>query len=129
MFRYAALNTLGKQRVEAMQICQALLGEKDGWKNHPAVKMWEGHGMWLATYGMTMCDEWIKRGYKDTTRPRLKAYMDEFVLRGETKFPGWIDSDLINSHRSNLIRKLPEHYGPMWPDVPDDLPYVWPTAK
>jgi alpha-tubulin suppressor-like RCC1 family protein len=30
------------------------------------------------------------------------------------------------SHRSNLIRKMPEHYGPIWPDVPDDLPYYWP---
>lgn len=31
------------------------------------------------------------------------------------------------SHRSNLIRKLPSHYGPLWPNVPDNLPYIWPV--
>ena len=39
----------------------------------------------------------------------------------------WLTDDLILSHRSNLIRKAPEHYAPLWPDVPDNLPYVWPV--
>jgi hypothetical protein len=31
--------------------------------------------------------------------------------------------------RSNLLRKLPEHYGILFPDVPNDLPYVWPVPN
>ena len=41
--------------------------------------------------------------------------------------PPWIDcEDVYISHRSNLIRKDPEHYKHYWPDVPDSLEYVWP---
>ena len=35
------------------------------------------------------------------------------------------DSEVILSHRSNLVRKLPTHYGPLWPEVSPDLPYKW----
>jgi len=31
---------LGKQRVECLQILNALLDASKGWKQHPAVKMW-----------------------------------------------------------------------------------------
>jgi hypothetical protein len=36
---------LGKQRVEAFQILNILLGrtKTKGWRNHPAVLMWKGH--------------------------------------------------------------------------------------
>ena len=36
---------LGKQRVEAYQILNILLNrtKTKEWRNHPAVKMWEGH--------------------------------------------------------------------------------------
>ena len=33
---------LGKQRVEAMQLLNAMKREKGGWINHPATKMWRG---------------------------------------------------------------------------------------
>jgi len=26
------------------------------------------------------------------------------------------------------LRKDPAHYRPFFPDVPDDLPYVWPAS-
>jgi hypothetical protein len=32
------------------------------------------------------------------------------------------------SHQSNLIRKDPAFYGPLFPGVPDDLDYVWPRS-
>ena len=31
------------------------------------------------------------------------------------------------AHQSSLLRKDPAHYGPLFPGVPDDLPYYWPT--
>ena len=33
---------------------------------------------------------------------------------------------ICRSHRSALVRKDPAWYGPMFPGVPDVLPYVWP---
>ena len=33
------------------------------------------------------------------------------------------------SHQSSLVRKDATHYGPLFPEVPDDLPYVWPVRS
>lgn len=117
---------LGKQRVEVKQIFGALGKTSGGWVNHPAVKMWRGYETALAFYGVTICTEWIARGYNDSLLP-------EFVQRvnGSTapwSMPPWLGDDAFHlSHQSNLVRKLPQHYGDLFPDVPDDLPYVWPV--
>ena len=41
---------LGKQRVEAMQLLNAMKREKGGWINHPATKMWRGYEKALTEY-------------------------------------------------------------------------------
>lgn len=116
---------LGKQRVEAYQIIQALTNPVYGWQNHPAVKMWRGHVEALATYGVAICDEWIRRGYKDTMRERFLPYCP--ALQADN--PEWIDRDeIVVSHRANLVRKAPEHYASIWPTIDPSLPYVWPAA-
>lgn len=51
---------LGKQRVEAMQILNALAGLKRGWTNHPAVRMWRGYEDGLAAYHDACISEWIQ---------------------------------------------------------------------
>lgn len=117
---------LGKQRVETKQIYLALTQEGYGWANHPATKMWRGYEIQLARYGFYICEEWKKRGYKDT----MQEWFNErtFSRVCDWCFPPWFgNEDFHRSHKSNLIRKMPEHYGPMWPDVPRDLPYIWPT--
>jgi hypothetical protein len=127
---------LGKQRVEAWQILNVLRGvdndgnpkEHKGWVNHPATKMWEGHIAALALYGVECCREWKRRGYKDTMLPRFESVLRMFTEYGDDPTPPSFLDDICISHRSNLIRKLPEHYQPLWPDVADDLPYVWPIA-
>jgi hypothetical protein len=44
--------------------------------------------------------------------------------------PPWLgNEDFHRSHRSNLLRKYPEHYRQFWPDEPDNLPYFWPTKE
>jgi hypothetical protein len=118
---------LGKQRVEAKQILQALGKTSGGWVNHPAVKMWRGYETALAYYGFIVCEEWVRRGYRDTLMPWFYDIVNTDRLTWE--FPWWWkDSiDLRLSHQSNLIRKMPEHYGPLFPGVPDDLPYIWPV--
>lgn len=115
---------LGKQRVEAKQIMLALSDPAYGWQNHPAVRMWRGHSAALAEYGYWVCSEWIARGYRDSLLPFFEARMDV-----DPALPRWLANPAFcRSHQSNLIRKLPGHYRPLWPDVPDNLPYVWPEA-
>lgn len=115
---------LGKQRVEAWQIMLALHGQSKGWVNHPATRMWRGYEEALALYGDAMCFEWIRRGYRDSLLERFHP----FITNNAPVFPAWFGNDELHlSHRSNLIRKMPDYYADIWPDVPNDLPYVWPV--
>lgn len=98
---------------------------KTPWYNHPAARMWRGHLFELSNYTLAICNEWIKRGYKDSIKEKIlsmQAQLKPVVL------PDWFsNSDFFVSHQSNLIRKLPEHYQKFWPQVPNNLPYVWPV--
>jgi hypothetical protein len=109
---------LGKQRVEARQIWTALMVGND-WRHHPAVRMWRGYEEALAAYGDAAIREWVWRGYRNTlTLSGVLVY----------ELPPWLgDENFHRSHRSNLRRKLPAHYAPLFPGVPDNLPYVWPV--
>jgi len=119
---------LGKQRLEVLTILRVISGEVRGWANHPAVRMWKGHRLRLAEYGLVVCDEWIARGYRDSCRDKLVRYIEAICVNHSAASPSWLGHEEFHlSHRSNLVRKLPEHYRPLWPGVPDDLPYVWPV--
>ena len=119
---------LGKQRVETWQLIRAINGETRGWRNHPAAVMWRDHVPALALYGKVICEEWIRRGYNDSMLPRF-----ELILSGHSEgpeLPSWLGNENFHvSHQSNLIRKFPEHYRMHWPEVPEDLPYIWPGSK
>jgi hypothetical protein len=117
---------LGKQRIETLQILHTLTGVSHGWRNHPAVKMWEGHEVVLADYGIAMCEEWIARGYKDTTLPRLREIRDNLENQVRELPRWWGEPALHISHQSNLIRKDPIFYGQLFSEVPYNLPYYWP---
>lgn len=113
---------LGKQRVETFQILRANLDLTLGWKNHPASRMWAENLAGLSAYGVAMCEEWIARGYKDTTLDKIVA----LVSPDPTDLPTWWGrSDIVESHRSNLVRKDAGFYRLIYPNTPDDLPYVW----
>ena len=112
---------LGKQRVEALQILNALEGKSKGWANHPAVRMWRGHETLLGLYHDAMIDEWTTRGYRNNMTRRYGSY------KAYPPAPPWFTEELVRSHQSNLIRKKPTHYADFWPDVQPDLPYVWPV--
>lgn len=114
---------LGKQRVECLQILQTLTGTSKGWQNHPAVKMWRGHEDLLQVYGIAVCEEWIRRGYKDTCLGKIEALHADC---GANTPAWWGNEDFHKSHQSNLLRKAPEHYGQFF-RVSPDLPYVWPV--
>lgn len=128
---------LGKQRVEAFQLLCALdfgpalneriirtgkLDKPRGWVNHPATKMWVGHEYALAEYYNESIIEWINRGFNNTLQP--------LFLLADYEYPEWFgDPYFHRSHKSNLLRKAPEHYAQFGWDVPPDLEYIWPTTK
>jgi len=123
---------LGKQRVETFQLLNALDGKTKGWATHPAALMWRGYEASLALYGTVICKEWKRRGYRDTMHERLAdlyLYHRDNSENGYTEDPPWLgNTDFHLSHQSNLVRKLPEFYAPLFPGVPVDLPYIWPLA-
>lgn len=124
---------LGKQRVECKQLLKALGheivdgelvktdGSKAGWANHPAAKMWRGYEFALAVYMSVMIQEWRRRGYNNTM-PELN--LNETILYHN---PPWLGDEAFHaSHRSNLLRKDPAHYGQFGWTEPPTLEYVWP---
>lgn len=135
---------LGKQRVECKQILIALglpvglhVGNPESrWRNHPAVKMWRGYESGLVRYANVICQEWRLRGFVDNLGDEF-AVLEEWLTKlphHKTwltyEKPPWVYSmDFLWSHRSNLLRKYPEHYRREWPVVPDNLPYIWPEGK
>lgn len=124
---------LGKQRVETLQILRALHLPGYGWSTHPAVTMWRGHTDALVTYGVAIVDEWVARGHADSTRAGIAEFvhpidpLPQHALEATGALPPWLGDDALHrSHRSNLVRKDPDHYGPAFPGTPGDLDYVWP---
>ena len=134
--RVLDVKRLGKQRVECLQVVRGLTVADYGWRHHPAVKMWRGHLEALGRYTLVCCDVWAAGGRADTCATTVVADLSgagvttirsEDELVAARAMPQWLgDPDFHRSHQSALLRKDPEHYGPLFPDVPDDLPYVWP---
>ena len=117
---------LGKQRVEAYQILQALL-LGGAWARHPATKMWRGFDLALCVYALACVREWQLRGYKDTLACKFEYHLNnaEFI-----EFPNWLGGQIHVTHQSNLVRKNPNYYTEKFnPLPPADLQYIWPTSK
>ncbi len=130
---------LGKQRVETIQVVRALTVPGYGWANHPAALMWRGFEEALGRYGFACCEAWIELGFGDTCaatiatdlRPAgVESVRTQPELAEAGALPPWLgDPELHRSHQSALVRKDPEFYRGRFPDVPDDLPYVWPVRS
>lgn len=130
---------LGKQRVEVIQIVRALVVPGYGWASHPAVLMWQGYEEALGRYGITTCDVWVEKGFGDTCAATIATDLriigvttirsyDQLVIDGA--LPEWLfHPAVLRSHQSALVRKDPDYYRPLFPDVPDDIPYVWPVRS
>jgi hypothetical protein len=72
----------------------------------------------LAVYHNTIIEEWISRGYRNS--------MKIIAPNSAVISPSWLgNSDFHASHRSNLLRKDPEHYAQFGWTESDNLPYVW----
>lgn len=118
---------LGKQRVEAKQIVLALEDPNYGWQNHPAVKMWRGHTLGLAQYGWHCCEEWTRRGFRDSLTLWFAGRFPDHIP-DKYDYPVWMgDAEFHLSHQSNLCRKAPWHYRDHFPTINMSLPYKWPV--
>uniref|UniRef100_A0A5Q5BKL6 Cytoplasmic protein n=2 Tax=unclassified Mycobacterium TaxID=2642494 RepID=A0A5Q5BKL6_MYCSS len=130
---------LGKQRVEVIQVLRALTVPGYGWRHHPAAAMWAGYEEALVRYGLQICAHWCRSGRADTCAATLvtdlgatvgaAAVRSQAELGAAGELPPWLGDEAFHrSHRAALVKKDPAHYRPLFPDVPDDLPYVWPAS-
>lgn len=128
---------LNKQIVECQQILNCLYNpEKKGWSNHPAVKMWEDHKPALICYMGVMHFEWTRRrgserchgSWQKIVDTYYKTHMQDFV--GTITYPEWLGNpELHASHRANLLRKDPVHYGQFGWQEDQQEGYWWPTKE
>jgi len=122
---------LGKQRLEAIQIARKLLdiSEGRGYTNHPAVKMWKGHEVYLIKiYLRAILDEWNARGYNNEKCEGHYKELYRMVAARRAVQPRWFCEPVFASHRSRLIQKDSDYYKLKFPGTPDNLEYIWPEA-
>lgn len=118
---------LGKQRLEAYQIINFLLGTPlgsgKGYANHPAKEMWKGYTNALIEYYNICLEVWVERGGKNEMKP--------FTIEGEIVYPPWFGvMEFHYSHQAALIRKEPAAYLPLFDTLPIaylSLGYLWPS--
>ncbi|MDZ7817041.1 MAG: pyrimidine dimer DNA glycosylase/endonuclease V [Planctomycetota bacterium] len=110
---------LGKQRVEAYQVHNAIADPDNGWHNHVVTRMWTGYEHALLEYMNCAIVEWTRRGYVNN--------MPLAILPEKILYPPWLGHEpLHSSHRANLLRKHPSHYSKLgWSEDPA-APYYWP---
>jgi len=127
---------LNNQVNECMVILRTCLGLSDGWKNHPAVKMWQGYEDALAHYTIRIIAECYERwGNDDAYEKRLLKLDDTmnseshiWILGTDCEMPPWLgDDEFHRSHRQALLAKKPEHYRQFWPDEEARIDYIWPV--
>lgn len=126
---------LGKQRVEAYQILNALVEPTYGWQNHPAVNMWRGYEWALVKYGRAVCNEWIGRGYRDTMLDRISSFAEGClpelpIMVSSVPYPLWFGSEgFHSSHRAALLAKDYDWYKQWeWTERPK-IDYWWPIKE
>lgn len=108
---------LGKQRVECLQILRAIETLGYGYANHPVNNMWRDHTDALKYYCNLCIDEWIARGFNNN--------MNYYDVPSVIEIPVFRD-EVYLSHRSNLLRKAPTHYAPLFEvGLDNSLPYLW----
>ncbi len=128
---------LVKQAVEGYQILRALAGITQGWRNHPATKMWSGHEGWLVMYLHAILNEMERRGYSTATRAQIDNLANQAFpdWESDTPPPWLLDARVSVTHRGRLYEKDPEHYAHFAVDAAVYKAYVccpgcnyyWPT--
>lgn len=123
---YLDYKRLGKQRVEAYQILQAITGKTKAWLNHPCTQMWIGYENFLKFYINCAIQEWVKRGFSNS----MSEYViDEYDLTPE-EVPYWFGGPIHRTHQLMLLKKDYDYYSKYFvasKDVINCAQYYWPT--
>lgn len=93
--------------------------------------MWRGYEGGLLAYALSAVNEYERRFGHD--RNSLMKSRNFWGLARSYRWdvrplmPRWFGYRAVHmSHQSTLIRLRPEHYARQWPDVPLDMPLLWP---
>jgi len=117
---------LNKQITECRQIIQALESDGTAWRNHVAVRMWEGYVSTLKIYYNFMLKEWKEnrgRNYKH-------GLYTDFESGELIKRPVWWGrNDIHHSHKARLFFKDPVFYEQFSSFALVYPEYVWPVPK
>jgi hypothetical protein len=97
---------------------------------HPAVLMWSGCIPGLLAYQRAVCDEWTRRGHRDTCREKAAFLVEASGFSPDpVSMPVWWGSERFHAaHRAALMAEDPAWYGQFgWVDAsdPDGL---WPVS-
>lgn len=120
-----SVSCLDNKRLGNQIYREALTLIRGGWPNHPCSKLWINHKYALSKYCLFGLEELKNRGrYYPHWFEVFNNYLKEFPDNG---LPSIIGNEQFHlSHKSNLIRKNPLYYRPIFGnDIPDNLPYVW----
>ena len=138
---------LNKQILECYQILNVLSGNSLGWRNHPAVKMWQGWELRLFDYVLVMIEEAKRRGIKTDKNEENILRLHKESHNGWGKgTPTWFkDKEVMSlvttTHKANLYKKDPvlyPHYvsavtdkynKPCCPERKEPCKYYWVTHK
>lgn len=112
------------------------------WREHPLVLQWKNYLPFLMEYnravakvynrGSATGGQLMPASQPDPVLTQCEELFDAAVEAGacdaEVSFvPGWIgNAGYHASHQSNLVRKNPEFYSNLFPNVTENLKYVWP---
>lgn len=139
-----------KQVVETKQIIDCLIGiQSDSfkelseqnkrkqfpWKNHPAVKMWEGHTEQLKYYFNCFLDVCVTTHKINTKYKSLNPSIDFLldVISDIDITPIWWlgNENFHRAMRARLIEKNREFYLPLFPDDEgfNNGKYLWPDME
>lgn len=114
---------LGKQRLEAVQILTLLRNpvrrQHSRYRNHPAIRMWEGYEEALTQYIRAVILQWIDRDHENNM-----LIPDPLI---DPLLPEWWGGPIHAAHRARLLAKDPGHYEQFgWTESPT-LDSYWPV--
>lgn len=91
--------------------------------------MWRPTPDGLCLYGLAISNECESRGWYSDLAVRIHQYRKE-QNNSLVVLPKWLGMERFHaSHRSNLLRKMPEWYKYFGWEEPDNLPYFWPNPE
>lgn len=91
---------LRKQIIECQQILDAINGVGKGWFNHPVVKMYKEHTLWLEYY--MKCLSLYMGGYEGNAK--ICSDLADLCT------PSFLTDEMCNQHKRRLFTKNPQHY-------------------